>query len=568
MAESIDQSRPGPDTDVLVVGAGPVGLCLAIELGLRGVSVRLIEREPARGPQPRAKTLNMRSLEHFRRWGVADAVRAASPIPSDLPTDVVFQTRLFGWHIATIPSIYFRGNTCAHDPRFNEPSEWIPQNVVEGELKRKAQSLPNVRLDFGVELASLSSGADDVEAVVRERDGAQERILARYLVGCDGARSRVRESIGVKLSGRHAYAANYNVILRIPELDAGYPGPRGIMHWIINAESPAIVGPVGEYWYLAKQLPPGVTSLNDEELEAAVAGAFGRKLDFEVVVVDPWYAHELIADSYRVGRVFLAGDACHLHPPFGGYGMNMGIADAVDLGWKLAGVLQGWAGDGLLESYEFERRRVHEWTISEAVENYRLVSNELLRPGLEQAGQEGEAVRERLAVELVRNKQREFHTIGLVLGYHYAGSPVIACDDALPPPSAEAYDPKPLCGALAPHLWLAPGDSLYDQFGSGYTLLASTDAEDAGVEAFRAAAAELSIPLTVLRSASEELRQTYGRSLTLIRPDQHIAWRGTKVGEAEARHVWHVVTGQDTPPRRASSSAVAPIRATAGQGAT
>jgi 2-polyprenyl-6-methoxyphenol hydroxylase-like FAD-dependent oxidoreductase len=546
MSSSLPASRrrAGVDADVLVVGAGPIGLSLAIELGLRGISVRLIERETARGPQPRAKTLNMRSLGHFRRWGVADAVRAASPIPADLPTDIVFQTRLFGWHITTIPSIYFRGNVRAGDPRFNEPSEWIPQNVVERVLKEKVRSLESVRAEFGAELISLSPTADDVEAVVKGQDGAEERIRTRYVAGCDGARSRVRESIGVKLSGRHAYAANYNVILRIPELDANYPHPHGIMHWIINPESPAIVGPIGEHWYLAKQLPAGATSLSHEELAAAVANAFGRPLDFEVVVVDPWYAHELIADRYRVGRVFLAGDACHLHPPFGGFGMNMGISDAVDLGWKLGAVLQGWAGDPLLDSYEFERRRVAEWTITEAVENYRLVSNELVRSGLEEAGPEGEAIRERLAVELVKNKRREFHTIGLVLGYHYSGSPVVARDDAPPLPSAEVYDPKPLCGALAPHLWLAPGRSLYDEFGSGFTLIDTAGGEDGSTAALETAAHRSGVPLKILKLTTMEMRHLYGESLTLIRPDQHIAWRGSHTTEVEARDIWGLVTGR------------------------
>ncbi len=540
--------------EVLVVGAGPVGLSLAIELGLRSVNVQLIERELTRGPQPRAKTLNMRSLEHFRRWGVADAVRAASPVPSSLPTDVVFQTRLFGSHIATIPSIYFRGNTHADDPRFNEPSEWVTQNVVEQVLMDKARSLPSVTVRRGMELVSLDLQGDSVSAILRG-SGGEEVVEALYLAGCDGARSIVREELGIKLSGRHAFAANYNVILRIPELDHNYPEPHGIMHWILNPDSPAIVGPVGENWYLAKQLAPGVTSLSDEELKQAVTGAFGRELDYEVVVVDPWYAHQLIADSYRQGHVFLAGDACHLHPPFGGYGMNMGIADGVDLGWKLAAVVQGWGGEDLLDSYEIERRRVHEWTIAEAVENYRLVSNELHRPGLEDVGPEGDELRDRLGKELIEQKQREFHTIGLVLGYHYAGSAVIACTDELPAPETEAYDPKPLCGALAPHVWLSPGRSLYDAFGLDFTLLDTTGGAG-GAERLESVAATLDVPLTTLMLDDEAVRDLYGRALTLVRPDQHIAWRGENVDAAEARRIWDVVTGRATrslaPPAQAA----------------
>lgn len=529
--------------DVLIVGAGPVGLSLAIELGLRGRDVVLVERELARGPQPRAKTLNMRSLEHFRRWGVADAVRAASPLPADLPCDVVFQTRLFGKHIATLPNIYFRGSSHADDPRFSEPSEWIPQHLVEDVLRAKVASLPNVVVHQGCELIDFEEDGDSVVILLKAAERADFRVRAAYLVGADGARSTVRERLGVSMRGRYAYAANFNMVLRIPELDRRPPQPRGLMHWTINADSPAVMGPIGGLWYVAKQLGAGVSGLSDDEIRDCVTAAVGRPVDYEVVTVDPWYAHELIADSYRAGRVFLAGDACHLHPPFGGYGMNMGICDAVDLGWKLDAVLAGWGGDALLDSYEFERRRVHEWTIQEAVENYRVLSSELLRPGLEEDGPAGEAVRREVADEVVAQKRREFHTIGLVLGYHYGGSPAIAGDDLLPPPSAQSYIPEVKCGALAPHLWLAPGVSLYDRFGPGFTLIDTNDGRGGG-QLLAAAAKLCRAPLTVLTLDDPHVIAHYGRGLTLVRPDEHIAWHGEAIDEDEAARVMRIVSGR------------------------
>ena len=530
------------DADVLVVGAGPVGLSLALELGLRGDRVLVIERDPSRGPQPRAKTLNMRSLEHFRRWGVADAVRAAALNP-DVPTDVVFQTRLYGRHLATVPNIYFRGNTRAGDPRFCEPSEWIPQYLVEQVLKAEAEKLPNVTLRYGAELTEFVQDTGGVSADMRSTAGDMTAVRARFMVGADGARSRVRDGIGAKMTGRHAYSANYNMVLDIPALNADPPSPRGIMHWTINLDAPGVLGPIGDLWYAAAKLPQGASTMSEEEIRTFITSTIGREVDFRVVAVDPWYAHELIADRYSDRRVFLAGDACHLHPPFGGYGMNMGIADAVDLGWKLHAVMSGWAGDGLLDSYEWERRRVHQWTIDESVANYALLSADLVRDGIEDDTPEGDAMRAALAPELIEQKRREFHTIGLVLGYHYAGSPVIAGDDDLPPPSSEHYDPVAVPGVLAPHFWLSPGVSLYDRFGPGFTLL-DRAADRAGAAAFTAAATALGIPFTVVRLDADQTRGLYPAPLTLVRPDQHVAWTGDRADAGVAAATLLTVTAR------------------------
>ena len=181
--------------------------------------------------------------------------------------------------------------------------------------------------------------------------GTRRTIGAQYLVGADGARSRVRDMIGAKMTGEHAFALNYNLILRIPELDQTPPARRAIMYWLINPNSPGVLGPLdgkGE-WAFITRLAPGVTEISDDEVIRRVHAAIGRPMAVEIVARDYWAAHRLIADRYRERRMFLAGDACHLHPPFGGYGMNLGIADGVDLGWKLAAVLHGWGGDGLLD---------------------------------------------------------------------------------------------------------------------------------------------------------------------------------------------------------------------------
>ena len=203
-----------------------------------------------------------------------------------------------------------------------------------------------------------------------------------------------------------------------------------------------------------------------------VQAALGRALNMEILERDRWAAHRLIADHYRDGRVFLAGDACHLHPPYGGYGMNLGIADAVDLGWKLGAVLAGWGGEALLASYEQERRSVHERTIAEAIENYKTLSAHLFKAGLDDETAEGARTRADVAAEIQARKSREFYTLGVVLGSRYENSPIIVADNSSPPIEHYSdFQPSAHPGCLAPHAWLSDGASLYDRLGDGYTLL-------------------------------------------------------------------------------------------------
>lgn len=529
------------DADVLVVGGGPVGLSLSLALGLRDNRVIMIERDGSRGPQPRAKTLNMRSLAHLRRWGIADAVRAASPTPEDLPTDIIFQTRLYGRHIATLPNIYFRGNSHSNDPRFCEASEWIPQHIVEDVIREKTQQLRCVDQRYGTELLDFVQDADGVTSRLRTEGGISS-VRTKFIVGADGGSSGVRDAVGGKLEGRYAYDCNYNMVLRIPELNQNPPENRGIMHWLINEDSPGIMGPIGDLWYVAKKLPRGVSGMTDDEIGEYLTGIVGKKVDFEVMALDPWFAHELISDTYRDRRAFIAGDACQLRPPFGGYGMNMGIGDAADLAWKLDAVLHKWGGEQLLESYEQERRQVHKWVIEEAVANYAVLSADLLRADLEADTPAGDAARAALAEEAVAQKRSEFHTIGLVLGYHYGGSPVIDGGDDLPAPETEEYDPVAVPGKLAPHLWLEPGLSLYDHLGPGMTLLIKQSGRDSAA-AFQAAAGRLGVPLTILELPGDA-GKLYPKALTLARPDEHVAWMGEHADESEAEEVLQLVTGQ------------------------
>jgi 2-polyprenyl-6-methoxyphenol hydroxylase-like FAD-dependent oxidoreductase len=513
---------------VLIVGAGPAGLALAIELGTRGVPCLVIEKNDRVGYAPRAKTTNLRTREHLRRWGIADRLKAASPLGEDYPPNITFCTRLSGYRLMRFEGAL--GCSPGRNPLYAENSQWIPQYVLEELLREKAQSLPGVDVRFNCRLESFTQDGAGVRA--RFRDLARESefdVAADYLVGADGARSTVREAIGATMTGVRALSRNYNIIFEAPGLAQAHKQGQAIMYWQVNNDVPSIIGPMdaGDKWYFMPTRLGEGQRLTDAEAAAMIARATGIALDYRILSADEWTASRLIADRYRDGRVFLIGDACHLHPPFGGFGMNMGIADGVDLGWKMAAVLGGWGGPALLASYERERRPVHEFVMDEAVANHSVLSNALWMEGIEAAGEEGDRVRAQVGARIRADKLREFHTLGVVLGYHYAGSPIIVGDGTQPPARDFVnYVPSATPGCRAPHAWLHDGTSLYDHLGPGFTLLVAADAEPGDVDAARREAQAHGVPLKVLPHPAPALPDLYRARLALIRPDQHVAWRG------------------------------------------
>ncbi|MDM0065027.1 FAD-dependent monooxygenase [Variovorax sp. J31P207] len=522
------KQEPNTQPQVLIVGAGPAGLALAIELGQRDIPCLLIERNDRVGYAPRAKTTNVRTREHMRRWGIADALRAASPLGLDYPSNVVFCTRLNGPRLASIENAMY----CApgKNPLYSEHAQWIPQYSVEEVMRAHVQTLPSVELRFSCELALFEQADAGVVAQVKDlENGGSFEVACRYLVGADGARSTVRAAIGARLEGSYGLSRNYNVVFRAPGLAQAHRHGPAIMYWQINGDVPSLIGPMdsGDKWFfMPTQLREG-QKLSAEDAPDLIRRATGLDaLEVEVLSTDEWVASRLIADKYADRRVFLVGDACHLHPPFGGYGMNMGVADGVDLGWKIAAVLQGWGAPALLDSYEKERRPVHDMVMDEAVANHSVLGNQLWQEGLEDATEAGEQMRREVGMRIQVAKLREFNTLGVVLGYRYEGSPVIVPDGSEAPVfDFLNYIPSARPGALAPHAWLHDGSSLYDHFGQGFTLLASHDADAAGLTQAQEAARAAGIPLTVIQPQERVLKQLYGARYTLIRPDQHVAWR-------------------------------------------
>jgi len=512
---------------VAIVGAGPAGLALAIELGSRSIPCVVIERNDRVGYAPRAKTTNLRTRAHLRRWGIADQLAAASPFGIDYPTDVVFVTRLAGEQIARFEWA-FRCNP-ARDPRYPEHSQWIPQYKLEAVLLEHARSLPAVQFLFQTEYVEFNQDNDGVNVCVRDESGQIRWISAKYLVGADGARSRVREQIGANMVGTYGLSRNYNTIFEAPGLaDAHWHG-QGIMYWQLNQEVPSMLGPMdqGDLWFFMPTGIPEGASYTPDEIINLIRLSTGIDLPYRILSSDEWTASRLLADRYSSGRIFLTGDACHLHPPFGGYGMNMGVADSVDLGWKMAAVLQGWGDASLLDSYEVERRPAHNYVMDEAQANHSLSPNQLARDGIEEQNARGEAVRRSVCELSLDKKASEFYGLGVVLGYCYRNSPIVIDDGTQADwkPSLE-YAPSATPGCLAPHHWLPDGRSLYDLFGQGFTLLVADEADPSDSVAARLEAEETDIPLKILTCDNEPIGKLYGAPLTVIRPDQIVAWRG------------------------------------------
>ena len=527
------------ETEVLVIGAGPVGLALAIELGTRGVRTLVVERNDRGGTAPRAKTTNVRTRTHLRRWGIADQLAAASPFGIDYPNNMVFVTRLAGRELARFSNAF--NASPERDPRYPEHGQWIPQYTLEKVMLDKARTLPGVDIRFRCNFVTATQDASQVQSELRNANGETIRVRSRYLIGADGARSTVRDLIGAKMEGRYGLSHHYNVIFRAPGLTQAHGHGPAAIYWQIGKDGFSAIGPMDtddRWFFMPGGAKPG-QSMPKDDAAALIRDRTGIDLPYEILSADSWIASELLADRYADRRILLAGDACHLHPPAGGYGMNMGVGDGIDLGWKIAATLQGWGSEELVASYETERRPVHKVVIDEAMANFAIYVAPP-PPEIEDETPTGEAIRAKVGAGVQSSKAREFATLGTVLGLCYH-SPLISDEpegDKAPPHDSQVYVPCARPGCLAPHAWLADGRSLYDLFGQGFTLLVVEEVEvEAEVDAAVREAERLGAPLAVVRPKGLDPATLYGAPLALIRPDQHVAWRGSKWTGALARAI-------------------------------
>ena len=525
--------RTGHDCEVLIIGAGPVGLTLAIDLGQRGIRTPLIEKSPTNGLLPKMERCNARTMEFFRRMGIAERIRDAG-LPREAPMDVFIVTQLDEPPILHLP--YGSVNqlkaeiAATNDGSTSlEPYQLIAQYTIEPLLRQIAEQLPTVTVRFSHELLSFEQDDAGVRATVRNAYGEQV-ISCSYLVGCDGGSGITRKQLGIKYEGKGSLRRMRQALFYCEDLYERIPMGKGRHYHVADNEFSALVIQDSR-----KHIRMSTLWIEGDDLEAKFRRIVGFPIEFQTLYQGEWTQHLLCAERYRVGRVFIAGDAAHLVIPTGGLGMNTGVGDAVDLGWKLAGTLRGWGGPGLLDSYETERRQIGLRNVGASgnAMGGRLGWRQAWQPNVRERTPEGEATRRRIA-EIANVEQRKTNEIlGIELGYRYIDSPLICQEPGEgPDPNNPKYVPTTWPGARLPHVWLGEGTPIHDLMGRGYTLLCLNRAHDP--RPLQAAFAARGAPLQVLALDDANARAVYGYDLLLMRPDLHIVWRGQAMPEDPA----------------------------------
>lgn len=511
-------ARSTRETEVLVVGAGPVGLTLALDLGRRGVRTLLVERNRTSIQLPRMERCNARTMEVFRRLGIAGQVRAAGA-PPDVPMDVFLTPSLAEPAFVHLPYpsvAQSRAEIAAHnDGRPLEPSQLISQYTLEPLLRSIVAPLPLVTVRYGCELVSFEQEPGSVVAHLESDDRGPEVVRATYLVGCDGGSSIVRRTLGIRLQGEGGIRTLRQALFRCDALWDRIPVGRGRHYHVVQPGFPFIIlQDSTRHWTLH------AAAASDAEMAAVFGRALGLAIGFETVSVNEWTQHLLCAERYQDRRVFIAGDAAHLVIPTGGLGMNTGVGDAIDLSWKLSATLAGWGGPSLLPSYELERRPV-------GLRNLR-ASGSAMR-GRERWRQA--RTRQEMARLFDAEQRKVTEILGIEAGYRYVGSPLVWPEPGEgPDPDSARYVPTTWPGARLPHVWLDDGTALHDRLGRGYTLLRlgrrPPDSRKL-VQAWRAFRA----PLEVLDVPDDPARELFAFDLLLVRPDLHVVWRGHRLPE-------------------------------------
>lgn len=533
---------PESATDVVVVGAGPVGLSLAMDLASRGVVVVVVEtRRYAEPPSVKCNHVSARTMERFRRLGVARKLRDAG-LPEDYPNDVVFRTSMCGQELTRIP---IPGRRDRYTSREGPDTDWptpepphrINQLFLEPLLLEHAAGMPGITLLNRTRATGFRQDTDGVTVELLDLDSGQaRRIRCRYLAGCDGGSSTVRKEIGATLQGTAVVQLVQSTFIRAPTLRERLPGKPAWSYYSVNPRRCGTAFAIDgrERWLVHNHLNPGETDFDavDRDWSIRQILGVGDDFDYEVISREDWVGRRLVADRFRDRRVFIAGDAAHLWVPYAGYGMNAGIADALNLSWLLAARIQGWGDDGILDAYEAERLPITEQVSRFAMDHAaRMIKARSAVPAEIEADDDvGRRARERIGREAYALNVEQFCCAGLNFGYYYTGSPIIADDgESAPGYTMGGFTPSTVPGCRAPHFWLPDGRSLYDAFGQGYTLMRMDAGAD--VAALVAAARLRGVPLTVLDIRQRDVPDAYRHRLVLCRDDQHVAWRGDAVPE-------------------------------------
>lgn len=523
----VTEQAPRLDADVIILGGGPVGLAVAADLAWRGQHPILIERGDGEVVHPRAGGFTARTMEHLRRWGIADEVRKY--FNPDFPLNQRFCLSVSGHELATA-----RLGTLRETPTPTETPEKhqrCRQMYYDPIIRKRAIELgAELRMRHSVE--AFADKGDHVELQVRNLETDEVLTLrTAWLVACDGGRSWVRDELGIGVQGNRL---NHSLSVLLEGDIVSHGGSEAAERYII-------LGPKGPWanittmegenrqWRMNLRFDeePDLATFDPQE---AIRRAVSPDADLKVLSILPWRRSNIIADHFQSGRVLLAGDAVHVMTPTGGFGANTGIGDAVDLGWKLQAIIEGWGGDALIDSYETERRPIAFRNVFEAERNHKAWSPAEDISRIAEDSPEGESIRRRIGEGLVEASYPEWNSIGVALGYAYLNSP-LCVPDGTPPPADEPsiYRPTARPGHRAPHAWLPDGRSMLDLFGNGFVLLSFADSDVEGVEVLLAAAAERKVPIRVEPIAEGDIAALYEQPLVLVRPDGHVAWRGSQL---------------------------------------
>lgn len=514
------------ETPILIVGGGPVGLSLGADLGRRGVECLIIEQSDGVIYHPRATALNARTMELLRRWGVAERVKRDGT-PPDFPHTALYLTALNGYEIARIerPS---HGGTKPSTISPERPQR-CNQLFLDPILRDLVDSLPSVKLRYRCRFESLIEQGDKVIATVRDlTTNEQQTIAARYVVDCSGSHSPIRRAFNIRMGGQTEVEYHLSAFMRLPELWKYHDKGKAALTFFVDEKGSwrNLVMIDGKELYRfaisGKAFYDNPDSVDIEKHFNEVAGA---SIPREVISVIRWSACDIVAEKYRVGRVFLAGDAAHQNHPSGGFGLNTGMGDVDDLGWKLAATIEGWGGPGLLDTYEIERRPVGLRNISQAYTGHADNRDRPSHPEITKDTPEGARARARMKDQILNSQPAMVLTDGIALGYRYDPSPIVWPDGTPPTPDTiSVYVPTARPGSRAPHAWISEGHSTVDLFGSGFVLLRfGADAPDG--KAIEAAFAGRGMPLKTVAIANPEIAALYEKKLVLVRPDGHVAWR-------------------------------------------
>lgn len=537
-------------SDVIIVGAGPVGLALALDLGRRGIRSKIIEKQPdpAEGAPllAKASVINERTMEYCRKLGIADDV-ANSGYPIDLPGDTVFCTGMDGKFIGRLEMASARErdlpDVCC------EKLRRCPQMQFDPILARAVIRQGMADILYNSEVVSLEQDDGSVTLQVKNSvDDSIEEHRCRYAAACDGAGSKIRKMLGIGFQGKDLGYA----ISAIVRVDLTSVNPFGR-----NAERYMFISPEGTWanftaidgldlWRFSIVGGKEKRDLATVDMKGLLTAALGKtnNIPFEIIRVDQWRRSQFTAETLNKGRVYLAGDSAHTMSPTGGHGLNTGFVDAMTLSWMLQGLIQGWGEPGLSSAYTSERLPVAIRNGQGSTRNFGNWTDTTGRDLVLEDGPEADMQRQELGVRMATNMRQEFQALGLALGYNCYSSPIVAADNSAPPQDEpDVYIQTSRPGHRAPHVWLSEGKSTLDLFGAGFVLLTFSDKVGADSEALARAASTVGLPLQIIPVENEAARRIYeGYDLVLVRPDGLVAWRGHSAPE-NASHVLDVLRG-------------------------